>query len=222
MNIRAALIGFVVLITAFAASAEPTFTLLSPATLNVDAGEQFTIELAFDNPGGTSLVGVDGQLTGLLAAGATVISGQSASIHFTGFCSPTECFGGLPTADNQFYNPNDLASNGAFTPGVNDNLQIVNALAATPTTQTGAVDPGLIGAIDEPSALDVTLTLSLANVGTQVLTIGGEWLAGAGVPVDPIAPLDVTVTVPEPGAMAASLASLGALAMVIGIRRRRA
>ncbi|MHA7838284.1 MAG: PEP-CTERM sorting domain-containing protein [bacterium] len=207
------------LLFATAASAVPTFTLLSSNSLTVDPGEAFTIDLALDNPGGTSLVGVDGQLTGLLAAGATVISGQSAAIHFTGFCSPTECFGGLPTADNPFFNPNDLASNGAFQPGVNDNLQIVNALAATPTTQTGAADPGLDGAVNVPSARDVSVTLSLANVGTHDLTIGGEWLAGAGVPVDPIVGTTLTVTVvPEPGT--ALLMGLGLTGLSLAGRRK--
>ena len=198
-----------------AASAIPTFTLLSGNDLVVNPGEEITINLAMDNPGGTSVVGVNGQLTGLLSAGATVVSGQSALFHFAQFCPDANtCFGGLDSANNPFFNPNDLASNGAFVQGVNDNLQIINAIAIQPTVQTGAMDPGLDG-----TALDVTITLSFANFGSHVLTIGGEFGAAGATVADPISPIELRVTVvPEPGT--ALLMGLGLTGLSFAGRRK--
>ncbi|MHA7838983.1 MAG: PEP-CTERM sorting domain-containing protein, partial [bacterium] len=216
---RTAILAAATLLLASTAGAVPTFTLLSPSSLTVALGEEFTIQIALDNPGGTSVVGVDGQLTGLLASGATVVSGRTARVHFTGFCTASNCFGGLPICASCFFDSEDLSENAAFQQGVSDNLQIINALSFTGTTQTGAADPGLIGAINEPSALDVTVTLSLANLGEHVLMIGGEWLAGAGVPIEQISGTTLTVTVvPEPGT--ALLMGLGLTGLSFAGRRR--
>src|SRR6056297_3439701 len=89
---RTAILAAATLLLASTAGAVPTFTLLSPSSLTVALGEEFTIQIALDNPGGTSVVGVDGQLTGLLASGATVVSGRTARVHFTGFCTASNCF----------------------------------------------------------------------------------------------------------------------------------
>ena len=217
MRIQCTVVCLSVWIAASAAFGEPTWSAIGPTSLNVAPGEEFTISLAIDNPGGTSVVGVNGQLTGLLSAEATVVSGQSALFHFVQFCSsPTACFGGIDSANNPFYNPNDLASNGAFVQGVNDNLQIINAIAINGTTADGSLDPGLDG-----TALDVSVTLSLPNVGIHVLTIGGEWGEEGALIADPLNTIPITVTVPEPSEAFASMASLATVASIMAVRRRR-
>lgn len=206
------------LLSFITASAMPTFTAFSPTSLTVDVGEEFPIDLVMDNPEDASINGICGQLTGRLAAGATVVTGQSALVYFPGFCTASQCFGELGAEDaGTGFNANELAD--GFTPGVSDNLQIIPALENAPTTETGALDPGLDGSFDEPSARDVSVTLSLANLGTHVLTVGGEWFGGGNL--QPINSTTLTVTVvPEPATASLIELGLGALAIRPSASRR--
>lgn len=182
-------------------------SVIGPDFGTVDSGEAFTINLAVENASGTSTVGVEGDLSGMAAAGAVVVSGQSATDQFVLFCSQSGCFGGLQYFGGAFWNPNDLPSSGNYTPG-DDSIQVVNSISASgsTTSETGAIDPGLDGAINEPSARDVTISLIASVVGVHVLTISGDYSDGTQVIGLPGTTFTVTV-VPEPGS--ALLLALG-------------
>jgi len=181
-------------------------SVIGPDFVTVDSGEAFTINLAVENASGTSTVGVVGDLSGMAVAGAVVVSGQSATDQFVLFCSQSACFGGLGFFGGAFWNPNDLPSSGAYTPG-DDGIRVVDSISVSGTTsETGAVDPGLDGAIDQPSARDVTISLIASVVGVHVLTISGEYSDGTQVIGLPGTTFTVTV-VPEPGS--ALLLALG-------------
>jgi len=172
-----------------------------------------TIDIALDNLPGDSVQGVSGTLSGLAAAGVTVIGGQSAQSHFISFCSSTACFGGASTVDNAFFNPNDLGASGAYTPG-EDSIVIVSAVSvAGPTTATGELDPGLDGGFDVPSARDVTISLLFSDLflAPQSIMLGGSY--SDGVNIFTIPEVQVFTFTPEPGAallIGLGLAGLGA------------
>ena len=200
MNIRVQIIHTFLLLSVSLASTAGAieFSILGPDSVTVNPGETFTIDIALDNAAAASTNTVVGTVTGLAAAGAVVTGGQSAIGHFFAVCpSEVSCLDGLNTYDNAFYNPNNLALNGAYTPG-DDLIVIVNAITFTAVANTGAVDPGLDGAFYEPSARDVTLSLIANTVGVHVFTVGGTYGAGVNQPITDIATFTVTV-VPEPG-----------------------
>ena len=216
MRIQGILLSCVLLLLASSSSAVPTLSLLSPATVSVGVGETVTIDLAVDNPDGQIVNGVDIELTGLQAAGAIVIGGQTAPHHFVSFCQPTVCFGGLNTIDNPNFDPLNLAG-GVYSPG-DDSVFVIRSLAFDPTSETGSIDPGLDGPFDVPSVRDVTIELTAATEGSHVLTVEGEF--SDGVSVLPVVGTTITINVPEPSRIMASLASLCAVSVIAGTRRR--
>jgi len=211
----------VIVVLQIASSAQAVeWTILSP-TEPIDTPARFTVltvDIALSNNSGDMVQTFVGELTGLAAAGVTVIGGQSASSHFVDFCFPLECFGGIATSDNAFFNSNDLAANGAYTPG-DDRITIVNALRFGTTTSAGSLDPGLDGAIDQPSMRDVTLSLLFA--GTNPFLLSNLMLEGFysdGVNLIPISPVQVFTVTPEPGT--ALLLGIGLVGLSARMRSR--
>lgn len=203
-----------VFLAASAASALE-FSVIGQDTFTVLPGDSFTVDIALTNTSGDSVAGITGTISGL-AGVANVDSGVTASAHLAQFCSPTQCFGGVSTVDNAFFNPNDL-SQGNYNPG-DDEVVIVNALALSPSVADGSGDPGLIGAVNEPSDLDVRITLVAAGVGQSVLTVGGSFSDGTNtLPITATASIGVTV-IPEPGT--ALLMGLGLAGLATAGRRR--
>jgi hypothetical protein len=219
MNIRAKLLSFAVLLAVLVAPTAGAIEIsaIGATTVTVEPGEAFSFELAIDNASLTSTVGIEVTLSGMLAAGAVLTSGQSAVANFVQVCTPSACFGGLNTIDNTFYNPNDLGASGAYTPG-DDSALVANTISTSgATAQSGEGDPGLLGAINEPSALDVVMNMTATT--SSVFEVTGKYSDSVDVlPIE--GSVMFTVNVPEPSAIASSLAGLGAVFAVAGLRRR--
>lgn len=188
------------------------FSVLVPTTVTVAPGESFTVDIALDNVLEESVAGISGTISGLAGAGAVMTSGQAASFYLEVFCSPNGCFGGIDWPDAPFFQPNDLKSSG-YMPG-DDIVPIVSALGLAATTADGSIDPGLDGALDEPSARDVTLELIAQTLGVHVLTLGGVFSNGSdALPIENIATLTLNV-IPEPAS--ALLLGLGRMGLSVG------
>ena len=192
------------------------FSVISAPTVTVNPGQAFTLDIAVDNALGDVTQAMTARITGLSSAGAVVLSGQTAVSHFVGVCLATFCVDGLDTVDNLQFNPNDLAASAQYTPG-DDSIQIIAAAALSATAHSGAIDPGLDGPLDMPSARDVTLELVANALGTHVLVIGGTFVdanTNLEVPIPSEAFLTINI-VPEPSA--ALLVGLG----LAGLSARR-
>ena len=188
-------------------------SVIGANSISVAQGEAFSINIALTNDSANSTFGVDVGVFGFAAAGATVLSGQSAASHLVAGCSVSTCFGGLTSVDNAHYDPNDLTSQVLYSPG-DDSIRVIFAVTLIPTTSVGAFDPGLDGGSDDPSSRDATISLIADVVGVHTFTIGGRFLtwnglAGSNVvlPITNSATFTVTVVegsgaspVPEPSA----------------------
>ncbi len=95
---------------------------------------------------------------------------------------------------------------------------IIQSLAFSPGTATGSGDPGLAGVFGSHDAQDVSITIMASTVGTHALLIGGLYSSGGNNTITNTATL--TVNVPEPSTIAASMASMATVFAVVGIRRR--
>ena len=196
------------------------FSAIGSTNISVDPGGSFTLDIALTNTSLTANNGVVGTITGLIGSNGTltVTSGVSAAFHFVGFCSPTACFAGINSNPNAFFDDTDLSMSGAYTPG-DDSVVIISALALTDTSLDGALDPGLDGGITVPSDRDVTITLlAPETAGVYSLVVGGRYSQAGNQEI--VNTATVTVNVPEPSAIAASVASLGTVFAMVGIRRR--
>jgi len=196
------------------------FSMIGDTTITITQGDAFQLNIALDNTSLTSNNGVVGFISGLAAPGASfvVTSGTSANtLHYASFCDTTQCFGGILNNDNAFFDSSDL-SGGDYVQG-GDTVKIVSSLAQVPGTADGAIDPGLDGVFGSHDVRDVQITMTAgSNAGQFDLTVGGTYSAGGNNTITNTA--TVTVNVPEPGALAASVASLGTVFALVGIRRR--
>ena len=203
---RLSMINMIAAVLLFAATTATAVELsvLSAATVTVTQGDSITIDIALDNASETSNNGVVATLTGLNAAGAVVLSGQSASagpgvpVHFTSFCTLSTCFGGIVSNDGGGFAPSDLSAGANYFGAGDDDVVLIQALAFSPGSGTGASDPGLAGVFGSHDPRDATITLQINGLpGAYVLTLGGFYSSGGN---QPIATSGITVTiVPEPG-----------------------
>ncbi len=153
MRGRSRSIRFFTLVMLFLASSTAStteFTAIGPSSFTVSEGDTFTIDIAVANTSATSVTALAAQLTGLAAAGLTVVGGRSALHHFVAIClSPWGCLGAIDVPHSMLWNPFNLAV-GFYTPG-DDCVEILMALALPATTQTGAADPDLHADISDAS-----------------------------------------------------------------------
>jgi len=215
MNIRAALFTFALLLLTFIAptAGAVEFSMISPITITVAAGESFTLDIALDNTLATLNNGVVGTIFGLATASPAfvVTSGVSADQHFVAGCSSTQCFGGIFNNNNAGFD-NDNLQNGTYTPG-DAQVTIVSSLAFAEGSANGSQDPGLDGVFGQHDPSDVLIDMVGLTVGTHVLTVGGVFgQIGAQQPITDIATVTLNI-IPEPGTallMGLGLAGLAA------------
>jgi hypothetical protein len=163
-------------------------SVIGPNEITVAAGELFTIDQAMTNRYETATVGTEVWVRGLSAAVATPIAGRTARFHLVEQCSASNCFGGLITVDNAFFDPDDLLVNntgGGVSAQDPNSLLVVASLSPNISNplvdNSGALDPGLGGALDEPSDRDVTLDLVANAIGTHIFSITGEYADGTDI-----------------------------------------
>lgn len=214
------------LLATTASAIEVSFVGGNSAT--VAPGEAFTLNIALDNASASLVQGVDIELTGLAAAGATVVSGETARnvdflgsaspVHFARLAcstSPPECSTGLASVDNAFFDPADL-SGGIYSPG-DDSVFIIRALASAITNGNGSLDPGLNLSFSGAGAVDASLMVTALTAGTFELTVGGTYSDGSNVlGIQQGATFTLNV-IPEPGT--ALLMGLGLAGLAAAGRR---
>jgi hypothetical protein len=129
--------------------------------------------------------------------------------------APGSCFGGI---ENQVGGAITFQEN-AVGPGVE--AEFFAGLALTAAGGQGELDQGAVtGVAGDPQ---IRVIYDALAAGTTTLQIGtyAEYLDGYTGTVDSLANnTTLVVTVPEAGAMASSLAALGSVFAVVGIRRR--
>jgi hypothetical protein len=199
----------VILVTA-AFLAASVASAIELAVTSSTVGNDTTIEISLTNVSASTVQGIEIDLTGLAGKG-NLTSGSAAKFNFVAFCAnPTTCFGGVDSVQNAFFDYNNLTL-GGYTPG--DNLvELLRSLSLNPTTQTGALDPGIGG---NPN-VDIRAVVTATSAGN--VTINARYSNG----VDVITFATQNVAVPEPGALAASLASLATVGSLVAVRRRLA
>lgn len=201
---------FQVLIVTAAFLAASAASAIELAVTTSTVGNDTTIEISLTNVSASTVQGLEIDLVGLAGVG-NLTSGKAAKFNFVLFCqNPTTCFGGVDSVKNAFFDWEDLTA-GGYVAGDNQ-VELLRALSLNPTTATGAGDPGVDG---NPN---VDIRAVVTAVASGDLTINARYSNG----VDVLTFATETVTVPEPGAVAASLASLGAVLAVVGVRRRLA
>lgn len=195
---------FIVAVAFLAASAASAIEMVISSTVN---GDQTTIEIALSNNDGSAVQGIEIDLTGL-AGVANVVSGQASRYNFAQACfgSPIQCFGGVESVKNAFFDRDDLRG-GGYAAGDNQ-VELLRSLALGATTASGAGDPGL-----GPQSVDIRVVLAATGGGN--VNIVGRY--SNGTDVLPFGGGSVSI-IPEPGT--AVLMGLG-LAGLAGAGRRR-
>ena len=214
---RVALIASLFLVmSASYANAEVTYTVETTTgngnPLNaMDMGETLTIDVFLRSDGeavfglGASVFGYDGALTYVSGTTSETFLNQAATGPGTGF-------GGLP---------NTLGSDPTETPFENDEIQFLNGISPSGTPATGADD---ISPIDQMAGgaharmvftVNETVTFTVGTSSDYADAVIGN--GGAELAVNNSV---IAVTVPEPGTIVSSMAALGSVFAVVGLRRR--
>jgi len=191
---------------AMPAAAQLTIALSSTDNLNaIGVGEQFTIDITLTTPT-PEAQGLTLRVDGI---NTTVLGFDSATIpNFGGAASPNGAIFGTDLGGGVIIN--GLASVLAGPVDNGTNVLLFDGVTTSPTTSSG------------PEVF--TITFDALQAGTVDLDIGaidafGDAYVSTGGTTTPFS--SVTVTVPEPGAIAGSLAALGSVLGVVTVRRRR-
>lgn len=220
MKIHALLVACAVFLAGSVASASVTVTLLGVTGGDPDAlgvGETVTAQLLVTNPEENALIAIGLSAFGYDEAVADFDSGAAVPNLLNAFCpAPGQCFGGL-----------DNLVGGALaetTFGGNPN-RVNFVIAATAGAAVSNVGTGLDQGLDNQvgtSQFDITF-VGVAN-GSTTITFGtgfpgDEVVLEGGVPTLADNAM-LTITVPEPGAIAAGGMALASVLGMAGIRRR--
>lgn len=218
MKKLAMLVASAALMASSTASAQAVFEIINvsggdPAALSV--GEEVTLQITFTNPDGISIFGVGGSVSEFDEAVVEFASGQAAPNYLNAICpTPDGCFGGLT---NLAAGDLELSS----IPGFGNRVQIALSAGLMGVANTGDMDPGLDLVVGS-SQFDVTFVA--VGEGTTTLQVGtsfqGDAIILEGGVEEEATGDSLTITVPEPGAIAASMAALGSVLGLAGIRRR--
>ena len=193
----------------------------SPLTA-VAPGAQVIIDITvrtddFASAAGGSVNNYDNSVVALNAGASTI-----AGTIFNSICvAPGTCFGGLI---NQSGSAIPFEETTVVAVGVES--QFLNALGLAPATGNGSVDEGAVGGVaGDPQfqvvfdVIGVAGTTTTFNIGTYFAYQDG-YTGTDGLNPGVSTNDQVTITVPEPAAVATSLAAMSSVFGVIAIRRR--
>ena len=180
----------------------------------LSVGDTVTIDVTLGSTGGVFGLGVSA------IDFDPVVSFSSGTVPanvLNSICvAPGTCFGGLP-------NTTAAASVGsANVPGLPE-VQLFNGVSTVAVDGDGASDQGVITLTEGDPQFRIVFTA--AEEGSTTIIIGansayGDNVVGAGGSLLNSTNAEITLTVPEPAAMASSLAALGSVLGVVAIRRR--
>jgi hypothetical protein len=209
-------------LAAGAASAEATYSAVTTvasgnAITALAAGDVVTIDVTLRSDGELTL-GIGGAATGYDPAVAAFTSGTATSSFLNAICVPgAGCFGGI---DNLA--PAPLAQ-GTLSAGIL--VQFATGVSTAGVANDGTIDEGVDGVGGSAQFQLVFTVPAEAPDGSTTITLGsdpayGNATIGAGGVSLVTNNASVTLTVPEPAAIASSLAALGSVFGVVAIRRR--
>jgi hypothetical protein len=205
------------------ASADVTWTVAASSTGDLNAaqaGDVITIDITLSNDG-TAVFGLGGSIYGAdIGAGAVTISGgggttsSAALVQFA--TGPGAGFGGLDSAQAIEL---DAAGGDA-------GIQFFNGVSISGTGATGAGDISpLTSATGGPQFQVIVEVASGLADGTYTLDVGAghptDGVIGNGGTALGSTEGSVVFTVPEPTTIASSLAAMGTVLGVVGLRRRK-
>ena len=203
------------------ASADVTWTVAASSTGDLNAaqaGDVITIDITLSSDG-TAVFGLGGSIYGAdIGAGAVTLSGGTTSsaalVQFA--TGPGSGFGGLDSAQAIEL---DAAGGDA-------GIQFFNGVSISGTGATGAGDISpLTSATGGPQFQVIVEVASGLADGTYTLDVGAghptDGVIGNGGTALGSTEGSVVFTVPEPTTIASSLAAMGTVLGVVGLRRRK-
>ena len=203
------------------ASADVTWTVDASSTGDLNAaqaGDVITIDITLRSDG-ISVFGVGGSIYGAdIGAGAVTLSGGTTSsaalVQFA--TGPGTGFGGLDSTQAVALDP----------AGGDAGIQFFNGVSISGTGADGSGDlsPITSAAGDPQFQVVVEVAAGLAD-GEYTLNVGAghptDGAVGNGGAALGTTEGSVVFTVPEPGTIASSLAAMGTVLGVVGLRRRK-
>lgn len=217
---RVALLASLVVMSASVAVADVTWTTNVTTSLGsplsaVQVGETITIDVTLRSD--ASLFGLGGAAFGYDTGIVSLNSGSlSAAVVVQVATGPGTGFGGITNQTLSLVQSNGPAP-------LLGEVQFMNGVDLAGTPATGAVDQGIItGVAGDPQ---FRLIMNAVATGTTTVTIGtsaeyGDAVVLAGGAFGASTDSPVVITVPEPAAIASSVAALASVFAVVGIRRR--
>ncbi len=203
------------------ASSAITWTVVASSTGDLNAaqvGDQITIDVTLRSDT-TLTFGVGGSIYGAdIGNGVvTLVSGTTSSAALVAFATgPGTGFGGLDSTQAVALDP----------AGGDAGIQFFNGVSITGTALdgTGDISPVTMNAGDQQFQVIVEVASGVAD-GTYTLNVGANHptdgaIGNGGAPLGSTDG-SVVFTVPEPTTIASSLAAMGAVLGVVGLRRRK-
>jgi hypothetical protein len=193
---------------AFATPAAAQLSIVVDSTSDLNAisiGETFTVNITLTTPT-PEAQGLTLRVDGV---NETVLNYVSATVpNFGGAATPNGAIFGTDLGGGIIIS--GLASVLAAPVDNGTNILLFDGVTTSPTTSSG------------PEVFTVTfdaLAAGTVNLNVGAISAFGDAYVSTGGTTMPVTP--VTITVPEPGAIAASLAALGSVFGVVTIRRRQ-
>jgi hypothetical protein len=229
MMIRAALLASLLVFSASFASAELTYTATATSSsgslTGLVPGDVVTIDITLRSDADVNAdqlaFGVGGTAINYDESIISYTSGAAASDVLVQVCIPaTGCFGGVDNSTIAAATPQLSLAN-----PLGPEVQFVNAASTSGSAFSGATDEGVITGVAGDPQFQLVFTVPEGADGETTIEIGasvdyGDALILAGGELGVTNSAFVTVTVPEPTAVASSAVALASVFGVIGIRRR--
>jgi len=219
MNIHVMLMAGGLLLASSAASADITFDIVGTSGGDPNAlqiGETLTIDMIMTNPEGTGVTGIGASVWDYDEMVLAFDSGEAVASYLNTSCdAPFSCIGGLENVAAGALIESEIGANGF-------RVQIANSIAFVTKSNTGiGVDQGLDGNV---GTTQFQVTFEALAEGSATLQVGtgyqGDIVVLPGGAIGEAVNDSITITVPEPGAAAASLTALASVWGIYAIRRR--